>query len=416
MEANRASSRRLRPPLIPHSPRFPTMTKPENAVAPQGAEDVTPTAEEPAAPPPEPWTPERVLEWNRYYDLYIVAAVLLLVFVASAHPITNPSLWPDLQTGRLTRDQMQPVTRDPFSYTMAGRPWVNIPWLFQLANAAIYDAVSGGTDAAAPGELREGGTLNRAEWAAGLLVGLTALLRAGTALVLLTIKRPGPGLWWVAICAALALGVMVMPTPGGSSPIVPVLGGIALPAEVAPSSWGLLLLAIELALIHRAASGGRPGALWGLLPLFAIWANLDDSFFFGLLFLAAATVGMLVAPRRTAKGEALPRPGPALALAVLAGCMLIVLLNPSFARIYPAAASPLTRLFRASTELTADQLSYFGPQSQRHFDRLHGGEETGAHRLYIAYYVLMVGIGVASFVLTRRRFSLGPRSSPWSGP
>src|SRR4051794_35985444 len=89
------------------------------------------TAEAPAPEPePEPWTPERVTEWNRYYDLYVVAAVLLLVFLGSAHKILNAGLWSQLQAGRLTVAQGWPTPRDVFSYTEYGRPWVNIPWGF----------------------------------------------------------------------------------------------------------------------------------------------------------------------------------------------------------------------------------------------------------------------------------------------
>lgn len=383
------------------------MTEPEKPVEPEGVDDASSVAEEPVPPPPEPWTPERVLEWNRYYDLYIVAAILLLIFIGSAHPITSPSLWSDLQTGRLIRQRMQPVTTDPYSYTMAGRRWVNIPWLFQLASAGIHDAANG-TDAAAAGQPALPGvnTLSRAKLATGLLVAVTALLRVAAAGLVLAIRRPGPGLWWAAVCALIALGAMLMPLPGGTTPLVPALGGIAMPAEVGPGSWGLFLMALELFILYRAALRGRPGMLWWLVPVFAIWANTDDSFIFGLIFLATGLLGMLVAPPRTEDGRRL---SPAGALGVLAACAAVVLLNPSLARIYPVALSPLTRLFRsgATEGITVEQLSYFGRESQSYLDRLHGGEGTGAYRLYIAYYVVVVGLGLASFVMNRRRFSLG---------
>ncbi len=56
----------------------------------------------------------------------------------------------------------------------------------------------------------------------------------------------------------------------------------------------MLLLALEMLLLHRAYNEGRRGALYALIPLFLLWVNLDDSFFMGLLILAAATVGRIL--------------------------------------------------------------------------------------------------------------------------
>ncbi|MGE3820347.1 MAG: hypothetical protein AB7I30_13115, partial [Isosphaeraceae bacterium] len=66
---------------------------------------------------PEPWTPERVVEWNAYYDIYVVLGVLLLAFIVSANRITHSSIWTQLQAGRLIAEAGAPVTTDPFSYT-----------------------------------------------------------------------------------------------------------------------------------------------------------------------------------------------------------------------------------------------------------------------------------------------------------
>src|ERR1700709_2180238 len=56
------------------------------------------------APPPEPWTPRRVTEWNSYYDLYVAGFVVLLVFLGSANKIQaiNTGLWSLLNAGRQT--------------------------------------------------------------------------------------------------------------------------------------------------------------------------------------------------------------------------------------------------------------------------------------------------------------------------
>ena len=104
-------------------------------------------------------------------------------------------------------------------------------------------------------------------------------------LILLFIRRPGPGLWWSAVAAALAFGAFVGPTG-------PSLGGIAGTALVAPATWGTLLLALELYLWHRAVDRGRPGAAWVLVPLFLLWANIDESFLIGLFVLAAGILGL----------------------------------------------------------------------------------------------------------------------------
>ena len=55
--------------------------------------------------------------------------------------------------------------------------------------------------------------------------------------------------------------------------------------------------------------------------------------------------------------------------------------------------------------LTVDQLSVFGRQSWTFFNEQLANE--GGYRLYVAYYVALVGLGLASFALNRRRFSPG---------
>ena len=174
---------------------------------------------------------------------------------------------------------------DSFSYSETGTRWVNIPWLFQWSHAAIFRLVR---DLVPPDPADQ--TANQAsaeQLAIGVLIGINALVRLITAWILLKIRRPGPGLWWSAVCVALALGAVV-----GPARILP--GGIAGPGIVAPSTWGMLLLAIEMLLLHRAYNEGRRGALYGLVPLFLVWVNLDDSFFVGLLILAAAAVGRVL--------------------------------------------------------------------------------------------------------------------------
>jgi tetratricopeptide (TPR) repeat protein len=370
----------------PGSPDSPQATKIADPQSDATAEPELPAPE----PEPEPWTPARVTEWNAYYDLYVVLGVLLLVFVASANKISHTAIWSQLQAGRIMIAKAMPLTTDPFSYTEPDRRWVNIPWLFEWGHALLERAARGmvRTDPAEPSA-----SVPRADQVgAGALVALDALVRVATVLLVLAIRRPGPGLWWAAVCAALAMGAIV--NPAGV-----MLGGIAGPGSVSPDTWGQLLLAVELLLLDRWVNLGRRGAGWALIPLFLLWANVDESFLFGLIVLAAMLVGRL-RPERGREGAAssLTFGG---GLPVLVGSALVCLANPSLHRAYLAALEPISRLFQPAGEIvTVDTLSFFGKSVPQ------GGLGVGDPRLQ-AYYVAMVTLGIGSFVLNRRHFSLG---------
>jgi tetratricopeptide (TPR) repeat protein len=356
----------------------------------------TPDAEPPAESPepePEPWTPERVSEWNAYYDLYVLLGALLLAFVVSANKINQSSLWTQLKAGQLIAEQGRPLTSDPFSYTEQGRPWVNIPWLFELVHAIVHkgvrDAVpSDPTDATASASRAD-------QFAAGVLVGLNALVRALTLLVLVCIRRPGPGLWWSAVCATLALGAILSPFSQEGL----TLGGIAGSGSVTSDNWGLLLLALELLLLHWTLNLGRRKAIYGLIPLFALWANFDESFLFGLLVLAAAVIGQVGSDKTQAdeKGLSLPR-----GLTVLGLCVLACLANPSVYRVFPAALSSFLAPFRRKGLIdNPDDISFFGREIMEIMKRMGGSWIS-----LTLYYLIVVALGLGSFVLNRRRFSL----------
>ena len=373
-------------------PSHPAPEKPQDDALDAAAVEV----EEPQ-PEPEPWTPERVTEWNAYYDLYVLGAALLLAFTASAVRTNHASLWSHLRMGREIIARTSPLLADTFSYTEEGKTWVNVPWLFQAASAGLYDLAYGLVPVAP-----DDPTANRAsaeQVATGALVALTALLRLATAFVLIRIRREGPGLWWAALCTSLAFGAVI--GPAGL-----MLGGVAQPALVDPSTWGVFFLAVEALLLFRGLEGGRAGALYALPPLFLAWANVDESFLLGLLILAAAVLGRLLDGRKAAEpaepvapGEAPRVPASAkTAGAVLLACALIVLANPSHVKIYPTALEPVTSFFvGGEAPTTMSQLSYFGKTIRTAYgDRL-------ANRLML-FYLATVGLGAATFVLNAAGF------------
>ena len=348
-----------------------------------------PPIDEPVAEP-EPWTPERVSEWNNYYDVYVLLGVLLLAFFVSANKITQSPIWTQLQIGRAIAATASPVLRDPFSYTEGGAAWVNVPWLFDWSQALIHKAAYDMAPAVANDRAA---TAARADQvAAGTLVALNALVYMITALVLMNVRREGPGRWWSACCVLLSLGAMI-------GPGTIILGGIAGtsgPAAVGPGTWGVLLLALEVWLLYRAVDLGRRGAAFTLIPLFVLWANLDESFLIGLVVLAACVAGR-ARPVPSAKGR--ETFGLPTALAVLAACAAASLVNPFFLQVYRAAADPFLALFRPATDvLTPDQLSFFGKGLRTLLGR--------GYPLLLGFYLVVVAIGFGSFYVNRRRFSL----------
>jgi tetratricopeptide (TPR) repeat protein len=395
------------------------MTEPEETQAvpenePQEAAAPAPEAATgpEAAAPPEPRTPERVSEWNAYYDIYVMAAALLLAFVVSCNYVAESHIFSHLKTGQLINARSAPLMTDDFSYSESGRRWVDVPWLFQWAAAALYNFVYGlvPTDPTDPTANRE----KADQIAIGALVILDALVRLATAWVLLKVRHRGPGLWWSAVCVTLAFGVIYHPLFGI------FMGGIAGVPSVGPATWGQLFLALELLVLFRALGQGRGGSLWLLIPLFLLWANWDASFLIGLVILAVSVLGRaldgagtLIGPPPTGAADdgqpgelAAANPTPArvsTALVVLGLCAAACLVNPWTYRAYVAALDPFFRLFQATPGFVEmDLLSFFGPgiQSLR-----VEGESFPNWYLLPAYYLILVAVGLGSFLLNAARFS-----------
>ena len=382
---------------------------PDNEKETLAATDETAVSEIDVEPPPEPWTPERVSEWNAYYDFYVKLAAFLLVIMVSLNYVSDTQLWLHLKTGQLIAEQGWPVKTDVFSYTENGKSWIDVAWLFQWAHAAIYKLVNDLVPVS-PADP----TANRAtaeQIAVGTLTVLSALARLATAWLLLKLRHRGPGVWWSALVVTLSLGVIFHPAYGL------MMGGIAGVASVSPKTWGLLLFAFELYILFRAFFLGRGGTLWLLIPTFLLWANIDQSFLTGLVVMTAAAVGFWLDGKnaiafvaRPDKSESdlgnhggesaseLRPPRPATALVIAAICAAVCLVNPFTYQAYADAVSPYRHLFEPATKITmVELLSYFGP-----WIREHAGPDW---YLLPVYYVVVVLIGLVSFILNSRRFS-----------
>ena len=379
---------------------------------------VEPGLDEATPPPVEPWTPTRVVEWNAYYDVYVAAFVLALAFLGSANKIqsANSGLWSMLQTGRQISEARSPIGIGGSTLAAEGQRWVNIPWLFEVIHYQVFQNVAALAPPPAAGGAAPAGPLSIRgdQAAAGALVALGALIRAITAWLLLGLRRKGPGLWWTALCVTAALGVSLSPepvesvanNPGGQAvrvvqPALGIqLGGIAGTAAVTPETWGLMFVALELFLLHQAINLGKTSRLYALIPLFALWTNTDETFSFGLLILGAATLGRFFDVRRDPKSALVPGPSPRTIAIVLLASFATTFLNPAhlfgvlggFGILFGTVTS-------AIVPPSPPPVSVFGSSFRAGF----GAAFT---QTFQVYYAVLVVLGLASFGLNRRRFSV----------
>ena len=240
-----------------------------------GATATAPPSEEAAEaePEPEPMTPERVSQWNAYYDVYVKWAALILVFMVACNYVTDSHVWLHLKTGQLITKQMAPVTTDVFSYTEAGRPWFNVPWLFQVGHAALYDFSYGLVPVdkidptAKPGQGRADCDRHASR-----------------------LRRLDPVLD--------GLGHSQVPPPRARSLVVGRVHGAHARRGLPPdrgyahgrNRWPIFRCAADLGTLPDgprtldslpAFFQGRAFGLWLLLPIFVLWANVDESFLYG---------------------------------------------------------------------------------------------------------------------------------------
>jgi hypothetical protein len=174
------------------------------------------------------------------------------IFVILSLSLVRPhDFWWHVRAGQWIVDNGRVPTVDYFSYTRAGEPYTYQNWLMEVAFYLLLRA----------GDLP-------------LVVFFHAVvIAAAYGLLLRVSRRAADGdLRWAALATltAAALGFDNW--------------------NVRPQTVSFLLFSLALYLIERHAARGLTGqhgsgddlALWGLLPLFALWANCHGTFVFGL--------------------------------------------------------------------------------------------------------------------------------------
>jgi hypothetical protein len=302
----------------------------------------------------------------------VVSALLLALVWAEPRPIDD--LFIALAGGRdvLAGKLGGP---DTWSFTTAGRVWLNQNWGSHVLFYATW-AAAGTT---------------------GLLVLKALLLTAGTA------------------CMALAGRAR-----GASAPVAVLIGATMLAAsrsyvDLRPSLVGLVLASAAAWTLGRAAS--RPAWLWITVALVGVWANMHGSFIFGLALLGLFAVAVgLAAPRRL----------PAALAAGVVATALAGFANPfgldNLKHPFVVGMNPIWRTVAEWTPLFTNDLTAFGSRWEactvaavflvlllgrlvagRGGPTASGATEPGADRVRAIFDALAV-IVVAAMAVGARRF------------
>lgn len=224
---------------------------------------------------------------TRIFQVYVFA----YSFFFAARPISDGDFWFHLKTGEyIIRTGSIPRT-ELFSFTHQGIPWVAHGWLSGVSFYAI------------------------SSWF-GLysLIVIFALLTAAAFWIVFKRCESHP---FIAGFATLLAVWTVLPNIG-----------------VRPRVFTILLGSVYLALLSRFARQGQGRAIWFLVPLMALWANLHGGFLIGLALIGLTMVGIVL--DSWAAGDNLRTAWRRLRTLglVLLGSVLAGLLNPYGVQLY----------------------------------------------------------------------------------
>lgn len=195
---------------------------------------------------------ERLGELRLSARRLLVFVLMSVVFTLAARPVIDPDFWWHLRAGKLIWEARAVPHADVFSATFAGREWVAHEWLSEVLMFLVQQSLG----------------------YAGLVVCFALVISAAM---------------WVAYrrCAAVAHH----PHVAGSALLLGALA--ASPTWGArPQMFSFLFAAVFLALLDAHAAGRSRRAVWWLVPLTALWANMHAGFALGLALVALTVAGI----------------------------------------------------------------------------------------------------------------------------
>ncbi|MEE9276414.1 MAG: hypothetical protein V3V62_14005, partial [bacterium] len=219
-------------------------------------------------------------------SLALMLLVIAAGFLLQSRTGADPDLWGHVRFGQDLWRTGRIIHPDSYSYLSGDQPWINHEWLSEAAFALAYDWAGG------PGLL--------------LLKGAISLLLLG-----------------------LAAG-RLRRLPFGGPVVMAFLIFLLTPwfTAVRPQLFTYLFFLLVVLSI-RAAEGGRPGWMWAVPPVLALWVNFHGGVLAGLgIFLGWAIIH-LTARLLPGWRAAAPRAAPGgMVLAAAAAAALALLANP----------------------------------------------------------------------------------------
>lgn len=224
------------------------------------------------------------------------AALLVLAAMLTLQDIRSDDYWWHLRSGQLIVETGAVPARDPFTYTVPGARWIDIHWLYQVGLYGVYAA--GGHAAVVVAKL------------VLVCIWLAALSPIG--------YRPGRA--WLSVGASTLM-----------------LLAAANRLEPRPELPSFVLLACVLRLLDRFERLGDR-AVYAIVPLQLLWANLHGLFAVGIAVCAIHLAGELMRPiGRAREPLRIPRARRLAVVILLSALVSIVNPNGIEGALYPLA-------------------------------------------------------------------------------
>jgi hypothetical protein len=234
--------------------------------------------------------------FNRVFSRHVmymaVLMVVPMVFVGTFNKtlsmLTDPDIWWHLANARILSTTHQFIQTEPYSFTVAGQPWINPEWLSEIPYWLGYRSL----------ELR------------GVYLVAWLIFSANMLLIYwrgyLKSRHAGAAFW------AACLGFILTAVNSGPRTII----------------FGYLCMSAELLILDRSERG-RGGVLWFLPPLFCIWINLHGSWLIGIALLALyISCGMFRLRLGTLEQDAFSPSDRNRLLAIFTASLAALMINP----------------------------------------------------------------------------------------